>query len=224
MGKNRKVTKMPKPGSLNLDPDRLVSDLLGALALMDVAPKPVGALLPGPSNSDKAARPEDGKTSTEDSKRGPAVSSAPRSGESSIGRSSAILEQFRHDGELLRRMQVTPQELDVLSRSSLLGSATSKQDLLSMLRALRECATSATEPTTGTVYFEMVEGIRRDSLRKLLSGDSHGVMVHRKAWHLVPYVALLGAGAMLLPKMLPPGLVSITLVRWLGVLATKALI
>jgi len=49
-----------------------------------------------------------------------------------------ILEEFRRDHEVIERLRVTFQELQALSRASLLGSLTCRQDVLLMLSQIRE--------------------------------------------------------------------------------------
>src|SRR5579862_9975217 len=53
----------------------------------------------------------------------------------------AILEQIRNDHELIARLSITPQELEALSRCALLGTLTCKQDMLFILRQIREATT-----------------------------------------------------------------------------------
>src|SRR5580698_9162347 len=55
----------------------------------------------------------------------------------------SILDQIRDDHELVARLSITPQELEALSKCALLGTLTSKQDMLFILRQIRE----ATSPT-----------------------------------------------------------------------------
>jgi hypothetical protein len=60
-------------------------------------------------------------------------------------RQNEIIEEFSLDGEVLRRLQVTSQELHALSRVSMLGTLASKQDLLFMLRQIREATEQPAE-------------------------------------------------------------------------------
>src|ERR1700719_758765 len=55
----------------------------------------------------------------------------------------AILDDIRNDRELIHRLSITPQELEALSKCALLGTLTCKQDMLFILREIRE----ATSPT-----------------------------------------------------------------------------
>jgi hypothetical protein len=52
----------------------------------------------------------------------------------------AVLEEIRNDRELIRRLSITPQELEALSKCALLGTLTSKQDMLFILRQIREAS------------------------------------------------------------------------------------
>jgi hypothetical protein len=62
-----------------------------------------------------------------------------------------FLDQIRNDSELIDRLKITSQELDALSRCALLGTLTCKQDMLFILRQIREAgdpeaATSISQP------------------------------------------------------------------------------
>jgi hypothetical protein len=96
-----------------------------------------------------------------------------------------IIDEFRGDREMLQRFEVTPEELHALSRVSMLGLMTSKQDLLFILRQIREAANPRISaeayppepepirvpeerpelPTS--VAAQMTEHIRREALLKL---------------------------------------------------------
>jgi hypothetical protein len=49
-----------------------------------------------------------------------------------------ILDEIRNDRELIGRLSITPQELEALSKCALLGTLTCKQDMLFILRQIRE--------------------------------------------------------------------------------------
>src|SRR5689334_18200120 len=55
-----------------------------------------------------------------------------------------LWDQFRDDRELIRRLRITPSEIDSLQHCALLGTLTCKQDFLFILRQIRE----ATGPVT----------------------------------------------------------------------------
>jgi hypothetical protein len=54
-----------------------------------------------------------------------------------------ILDEIRNDHDLIRRLKITPQELEALSKCALLGTLSCKQDMLFILRQIRE----ATSPS-----------------------------------------------------------------------------
>ena len=58
-----------------------------------------------------------------------------------------IWDQFRHDRELIERLNITQQELDSLGKCALLGTLTCKQDLLFILRQIREATGNGSAPT-----------------------------------------------------------------------------
>jgi hypothetical protein len=55
-----------------------------------------------------------------------------------------LWDQFSHDHELIERLRITPDEIDALQHCALLGTLNCKQDLLFILRQIRE----ATSPIT----------------------------------------------------------------------------
>lgn len=55
-----------------------------------------------------------------------------------------LWDQFRHDHELIERLGITPDEIDALENCALLGTLTCKQDLLFILRQIREAASPLT--------------------------------------------------------------------------------
>jgi len=62
-----------------------------------------------------------------------------------------LWNQFRQDRELIDRLRITPNEIDTLSHCALLGTLTCKQDLLFILRQIRE----ATHPITPEQLVEL---------------------------------------------------------------------
>ncbi len=61
---------------------------------------------------------------------------------------AAILEQIRNDHELIARLHITPQEVEALSKCALLGTLTCKQDMLFILRQIREASSPGVDHTT----------------------------------------------------------------------------
>ena len=109
-----------------------------------------------------------------------------------------IIEEFLSDREAIERLRVTPQEIYTLSSSALLGSLTSKQDMLFMLRLLREDpksekpeATALSEPVDVPEedvveppkpdHGEMAERLRLEALAKLTESESSKHIVGRGA-------------------------------------------
>jgi hypothetical protein len=58
----------------------------------------------------------------------------------------SILDQIRDDHELVARLSITPQELEALSKCALLGTLTCKEDMLFILRQIREATRPGPEP------------------------------------------------------------------------------
>lgn len=56
-----------------------------------------------------------------------------------------ILDEIRNDHELIRRLRITPQELEALSKCALFGTLTCKQDMLFILRQIRESGTQTVD-------------------------------------------------------------------------------
>jgi hypothetical protein len=59
----------------------------------------------------------------------------------------AILDEIRNDRDLISRLSITPQELEALSKCALLGTLTCKQDMLFILRQIREATGSTIDHT-----------------------------------------------------------------------------
>ena len=62
-----------------------------------------------------------------------------------------LWDQFCHDHELIERLKITPDEIAALGKCSLLGTLTCKQDLLFILRQIRE----ATSPVSAEDLVEI---------------------------------------------------------------------
>jgi hypothetical protein len=60
----------------------------------------------------------------------------------------AILDEIRNDHDLIARLSITPQELEALSKCALLGTLTCKQDMLFILRQIREATSPTIDHTT----------------------------------------------------------------------------
>src|SRR6202166_4002490 len=81
----------------------------------------------------------------------PASQSAPMKGDShnlTPREERAILDEIRNDRDLISRLSITPQELEALSKCALLGTLTCKQDMLFILRQIREGTSTTIDHTT----------------------------------------------------------------------------
>jgi hypothetical protein len=84
-----------------------------------------------------------------------------------------VFKEFCRDRKSIRSLGVTPQEMEALSRASLLGTLSSKEDLLFMLKQLRENPVVAeknalTMPNTR----ELAENLRHSALSNLKKRDA----------------------------------------------------
>ena len=60
----------------------------------------------------------------------------------------AVLDEIRNDHELIARLRITPNELEALSKCALMGTLTCKQDMLFLLREIREATSPAIDHST----------------------------------------------------------------------------
>jgi hypothetical protein len=85
-----------------------------------------------------------------------------------------IFEEFCTDRETIAALGVTTEELRELSRASLLGTLTCKDDLLFLLRQIRQSKKPAEPPTNDQPTrdtYAMAETMRRAALAKLDESD-----------------------------------------------------
>jgi hypothetical protein len=112
-----------------------------------------------------------------------------------------VIEGFCRDHGIIERLQVTPQEIEALSKVSLLGSLTCRQDALFVLRQVRSAMKPAglqatVRPESVDVPYQDIEYdswiaelIRRESLARLNEFDSSGDIDHRNPLHRVVVVS-----------------------------------
>ncbi|MGA9723404.1 MAG: hypothetical protein WBQ86_13180 [Candidatus Binatus sp.] len=123
-----------------------------------------------------------------------------------------ILDEIRNDRELIGRLRITPQELEALSKCALLGTLTCKQDMLFILRQIREAghldhATRVPQPAPPEDKEEdTVADLRRVPVSAgpgvMRDPASLGGIVHRRRpeqwgiffWGMVVIVALIWNG------------------------------
>ena len=98
-----------------------------------------------------------------------------------------LWDQFRDDRELIRRLRITPSEIDSLQHCALLGTLTCKQDFLFILRQIREA--------TGPVTAENIIDIRPVAAYED-SFEEHAPRVVRPQSYLVPSAAKTEPGSL----------------------------
>lgn len=94
------------------------------------------------------------------------------SGSQSQDQPTSVFGEFCRDLESIRRLGVTNQELEALSRSSLLGTLTCKEDVLFMLRQLREKVRPTMTDASIADTHKMTEDLRQAALTKLYERDA----------------------------------------------------
>jgi hypothetical protein len=86
-------------------------------------------------------------------------------------------DQFRHDHELIERLKITPDEIAALENCALLGTLTCKQDLLFILRQIREATTTGAPPTVFAAPAS-ASGAAYDSIDEPAPPDLSRIRVH----------------------------------------------
>ena len=94
-----------------------------------------------------------------------------------------VYREFCRDQDTIRTMGVTEQELEALSRASLLGALTCKEDLLFILQQIREKLKPATPPTAAaTEAHKRTEDLRQAALNKLQERDAFIAKCNNSIW------------------------------------------
>jgi hypothetical protein len=89
----------------------------------------------------------------------------------------AILDEISNDRDLIKRLSITPQELEALSKCALLGTLTCKQDMLFILRQIREATGSTIDHTTLFPKPPEVKELSEDSAPSLRGMVTHPAAV-----------------------------------------------
>ena len=89
----------------------------------------------------------------------------------------AILDEISNDSDLIKRLSITPQELEALSKCALLGTLTCKQDMLFILRQIREATGSTIDHTTLFPKPPEVKELSEDSAPSLRGMVTHPAAV-----------------------------------------------
>src|SRR5271169_1149608 len=120
-----------------------------------------------------------------------------------------ILDQISSDHELIDRLKITPQELEALSKCALLGTLTCKQDMLFILRQIRE----ASSPSIGHTLFpnppeaRELSGDFAPSLRGIVTRpasvltrepESPDTIVRGRIFRVVVLVGLVGSALLIM--------------------------
>jgi hypothetical protein len=94
------------------------------------------------------------------------------SGSRTQAQPTSVFKEFCRDRESIRSLGVTTEELEALSRSSLLGALTCKEDVLFILRHLREKVHPTKMEVSIADTHKMAEGLRHAALTKLNERDA----------------------------------------------------
>lgn len=138
---------MNKPKlAVDVDAERLVRDLLDAFSSLKAAP---AAAVKSTKSAELRPEPEPPLAALLEPVSSDGIE-APKT-------QREIIDEFCAESEVLKRLQVTPEELDALTRVSMLGIMTSKQDLLFMLRQIREAANPKVPEETDPPEIEPLE-------------------------------------------------------------------
>jgi hypothetical protein len=84
-----------------------------------------------------------------------------------------LLDQIRNDRELIDRLRITPAEIEVLSKCALLGTLTCKQDMLFILRHIREAGSRGVEQATVVAQPALPDDQEKDSARDVSRTPVH---------------------------------------------------
>jgi len=94
-------------------------------------------------------------------------------------------KEFCRDRESIRSLGVTLPELEALSRASLLGALACREDVLFILRLLRENVIPAKVEVTIPDGHEMTETLRHAALRNLNKRDSRNAKPNLSVWRRI---------------------------------------
>ncbi len=146
-----------KPATAVVDTERVIRELLDAFDSLKTAP----ATVPAPATPPKALTGAGSGIDAAEPKpisafKGPEYSETPvYKIEATSSEQELFIEGFCSDHKLIERLRITPEELQVLNSISLLGSFTCNQDVLFMLRQIRE--TTKLENLQATVPSEPLD-------------------------------------------------------------------
>lgn len=161
------------------DASKAVKLVVGALSTISADPRPEPRtplrVLTEPPASDLAAEPEQ-VSEFESAENSETLDHRIEAQSCEHG----IIEQFRGDHEAIERLRVTPEELQALSSSSLLGSLTCRQDVLFMLHQIREAMKTAN--LRATVLPEPFHAPKQSIERSTPELDEMAELIRRESW------------------------------------------
>ena len=83
-----------------------------------------------------------------------------------------VFREFCRDEATIRSLKVTEQELEALSRASLLGALTCKEDIMFILQQVRQKLNPTAPTGLGTDAHKLTETLRQSALSKLQERDA----------------------------------------------------
>jgi hypothetical protein len=99
---------------------------------------------------------------------------------------NSAFKEFCEDRESIRSLGVTTPELEALSRASLLGTLSSKEDVLFMLRQIREKEKPArVESSMPDAVQDITEKLRRNALTNMKKRDARDARRNSPLWRRV---------------------------------------
>ena len=93
-----------------------------------------------------------------------------------------VFREFCRDEDTIRSLKVTEQELEALSRASLLGALTCKEDLMFILQQVRQKLNPTAPTGRGTDAHKLTETLRQSALSKLQERDALIAKRHNSIW------------------------------------------
>jgi hypothetical protein len=130
--------KEPKSAAARVDAERVVSRLLDAFKSLKTTPAPDTCSSPGEEEQQqRPAQSQEGRAKALEPV-GDALSTASVDPRLVPQEECKVLDLIRGDHELIERLQITPEEIEALSKCAMFGTLTCKQHMLAILRQIRE--------------------------------------------------------------------------------------
>jgi hypothetical protein len=94
----------------------------------------------------------------------------------------SVFREFCRDEATIRSLKVTEQELEALSRASLLGALTCKEDIMFILQQVRQKLNPGSPTGLGTDAHKLTEDLRQAALSKLQERDAYLARRNGSVW------------------------------------------